>query len=156
MKEKFYFEDYKAGDQYKTVSYTVSKEEIIDFALKWDPQPFHTDEAAAEVSIFGGLTACSAHTFAIYCATGQQWESGVEQQVLASLGFDEMRMHRPVYAGDTLYCLHKVETVRESKSKPDRGIVATRCELINQNGDVVFSILSTYLMKRRDAYESVD
>ena len=148
MKEKFYFEHYREGDQYKTVSYTVSKEDIIEFAKKWDPQPFHIDEAAAKASIFGGLTACSAHIFAIYCITSQQWENGVEQQALASLGFDEMRMHMPVFAGDTVYCLNKVEMVRESTSKPDRGIVATRCELINQRGEVVFSILSTYLMKR--------
>lgn len=149
MKEKFYFENYRVGDQYKANAYTVGKEEIIDFAKKWDPQPFHVDEDAAKASIFGGLTACSAHIFAIYCATSQRWEIDVEQQVLASLGFDEVRMHQPVFAGDSLYCLNKVEMVRESKSKPDRGIVATRCELINQRDEVVFSILSTYLMKRR-------
>lgn len=150
MKQKFYFEDYRVGDEYKTVTYTVGKEEIIEFAKKWDPQPFHIDETAAAASIFGGLTACSAHIFALYCITSQQWQLGVEQQALASLGFDEMRMHMPVYAGDTLYCNNKVEMVRASKSKPDRGIVATRCELVNQREEVVYSILSTYLMKRRD------
>jgi len=149
VSKAFYFEDYKVGDQYKTISHTVDKEEIIEFASKWDPQPWHTDEAAAKASIFGGLTACSAHIFSIFCITSQQWEIGVEQQALASLGFDEMRMHRPVFAGDTLHCVNTIEMARASKSKEDRGVVATRGELVNQDGEVVFSILASFLMKRR-------
>jgi acyl dehydratase len=144
-----YFEDIKVGDQNPSISMLVEKAEVIEFASKWDPQPWHIDEALAKQSMFGGLTACSAHIFSLFCVISQQWASGVQQQVLASLGFDEMRMLKPVYAGDTLYCLSTVEVARPSNSKPDRGIVACRCELINQHGDVVFSILSTYLVAKK-------
>ena len=100
--EPFYFEDFEVGQKHPSHCYTVSKEEIIQFAKRWDPQPFHVDEAAAKASLFGGLTACSAHVFSIFCHMSQNWESGRVQQALASFGFDEMRMHKPVYAGDTL------------------------------------------------------
>lgn len=144
----FYFDDYVVGDVQRGMSYTVEKQEVIDFATKWDPQIWHIDEEAAKASLFGGLTACSAHIFSIFCITSQQWESGVIQQVIASLGFDEMRMHKPVYAGDTLQSTSTVELARLSKSKKDRGIVACRCALINQEGEAVFDILSSYLTAR--------
>lgn len=144
----FYFDDYIVGDVQRGMSYTVGKQEVIDFATKWDPQSWHIDEEAAKASIFGGLTACSAHIFSILCICSQKWESGVVQQAIASLGFDEMRMHKPVYAGDTLQCTSTVELARLSKSKSERGVVACRCKLFNQDGDLVFSILSTYLMAR--------
>ena len=148
---KIYFEDCKVGDRHNTVSIKVEKQEVIDFARQWDPQPWHIDEALAKQSLFAGLTACTAHIFSIFSILSQQWENGEQQQALASLGFDEMRMIKPVYAGDTLYCRCTIETARASRSKTDRGIVATRCELINQQGDAVFSILSTYLMAKRVA-----
>lgn len=144
----FYFDDYVVGDVQRGMSYTVEKKEVIDFASKWDPQPWHVDEAAAKASMFGGLTACSAHIFSIFCITSQKWESGVVQQAIASLGFDEIRTHLPVYVGDILQCSSTVEMARLSKSNNDRGIVACRCALVNQKGEVVFSILSTFLMAR--------
>ena len=144
-----YFEDFHVGDQHRTVSLLVTREEVIAFAKKWDPQPWHIDEALARQSIFAGLTACTAHIFSLFSILSQQWEGGEQQQALASLGFDEMRMLKPVYAGDTLYCRNTVELARGSKSKTDRGIVASRCELINQHDEVVFSILSTFLMARK-------
>jgi acyl dehydratase len=70
----------------------------------------------------------------------------VVQQVIAGLGFDEMRMHKPVYAGDTLRSLSIVEAARRSKSKPDRGIVIYNTQLINQNDELVFSIKASTLM----------
>lgn len=144
-----YFEDCAVGDQHRSITMTVDKSEIIEFATKWDPQPWHIDEALAEQSMFGGLTACSAHIFSLFCVVSPQWESGETQQVLASLGFDEMRMLKPLYAGDSIYCLNTLELARVSRSKSDRGIVAARCELINQNDEVVFSILSTFLMAKK-------
>ena len=147
----FYFDDYVLGDVHRGMSYTIEKQEVIDFAKKWDPQLWHIDEEAARASLFGGLTACSAHIFSVFCITSQNWESGVVQQAIASLGFDEMRMHLPVYVGDTLQCTSTVELARRSKSKKDRGIVACRCALVNQKGEMVFSILSSYLMARNPA-----
>jgi acyl dehydratase len=144
----FYFDDCIVGEQHLAGSYTVTAQDIIEFARSWDPQPFHIDEEIAKASIFGGLTACSAHIFSIFCITSQRWQSGVVQQAIAGLGFDEMRMHKPVYAGDTLCCITVVYEARVSASKPDRGIVTFDSQLLNQDDEVVFSIKASTLMAR--------
>ena len=146
---KYYLEDHHEGDCMDCGSYTLSAEEIIEFASKWDPQPWHTDEEAAKASLFGGLTACSAHIFSIYCITSPQWRNGAVPAAMASLGFDEMRMLKPVYAGDTLRCVTVFDSVRQSGSKPDRGIVVYASELLNQHDEAVFSIKCSTLMARR-------
>lgn len=147
----YYFDDHVVGAEHAAGSYTVTAQEIIEFASKWDPQPWHIDEAAASASHFSGLTACSAHIFAIFCITSQRWESGVVQQAIAGLGFDEMRMHKPVYAGDTLRCISVIDTARVSQSKPDRGIVTYHTHLVNQAQERVFSIKASTLMARDPA-----
>jgi acyl dehydratase len=147
----FYFDDHVVGDDHAAGSYAVTAQEIIEFASKWDPQPWHLDEAVARDSPFGGLTACSAHIFSIFCITSQRWQSGVIQQAIAGLGFDEMRMHKPVYAGDTLQCMSLIDTARLSRSYPDRGIVTYFTRLINQSDELVFSIKASTMMARDPA-----
>lgn len=144
-----YFDDLVLGEEHPAGVYEVTREAIIAFASEWDPQPFHVDEAAADASIFGGLTACSAHIFSIFCITSQRWQSGVVQMAVAGLGFDEMRMLKPVYAGDTLACFTVVHALRDSGSRPECGIVTYHTELRNQRGEAVFSILATSMMARR-------
>ncbi len=145
----FYFEDHIVGDTIECGSYQVTADEIISFAKKWDPQPWHIDEQAAKASFFGGLTACSAHIFSIFCIISPQWQNGAVQQAIAGLGFDELRMLRPVYAGDTLRCVTTIDSARPSKSKPDRGIIVYACELFNQNDEVAFTAKCTTLMACR-------
>ena len=147
----FYFDDCVVGAEHPGASHKVSAQEIIEFAKKWDPQPWHIDEEIARASHFGGLTACSAHIFSIFCITSQRWQSGVVQQAIAGLGFDEMRMHKPVYAGDTLRCVSIVGAARASQTKPDRGIVVYHTQLLNQNNEVVFSIKASTMMARDPA-----
>lgn len=147
-KTAFYLEDHVVGDSVDCGSYELTTQEVIEFASKWDPQPWHIDEEAAKASFFGGLTACSAHIFSIYCITSPQWQNGAVQQAVASLGFDDMRMHKPVYAGDTLRCVTVVEEARPSNSKPDCGIVVYASHLLNQNGELVFGIRCSTLMAR--------
>ncbi len=147
----FYFVDLVVGAEHAAASYTVAAQAIIEFAQTWDPQPWHIDEVSASTSIFGGLTACSAHIFSIFCITSQRWQSGVVQQVIAGLGFDDMRMHKPIYAGDTVRSLSIVETARLSKSTPDRGIVTYDTRLMNQHDELVFSIKASTLMARDPA-----
>jgi acyl dehydratase len=142
----FYFDDCVVGAEHAAGSHVVSRDEIIDFAKNWDPQPWHIDEDVAKASIFGGLTACSAHIFSIFCITSQRWQSGVVQQAVAGLGFDEMRMHKPVYAGDELRCVSIVHAARPSNTKPDCGIVTYHTKLFNQHGEEVFSIKASSLM----------
>ncbi|MGI9288080.1 MAG: MaoC/PaaZ C-terminal domain-containing protein [Pseudomonadales bacterium] len=149
--EPFYFEDYTIGQQHRSISYTVDKQEIIDFAKQWDPQPFHIDEEVAIESIFGGLTCCSAHIFSIFCAISQQWESGAVQQPLASLGFDQLRMLKPVYAGDTLVNIATVEETRHSKSNSAAGIVRSCCQMYNQKEEEVFRLRASFMLRCRHA-----
>jgi acyl dehydratase len=144
----FYFDDLIVGAEHAAASHVVTAQAIIEFAQIWDPQPWHIDEAYARASIFGGLTACSAHIFSIFCITSQRWQSGVVQQAIAGLGFDEMRMHKPVYANDTLRCVSIVDAARLSRSKPDRGIVTYHTHLLNQHDERVFSIKASTLMAR--------
>jgi acyl dehydratase len=146
-----YFDDCVVGAEHAAASYVVTAPDIISFAKMWDPQPWHIDEEIGRASHFGGLTACSAHIFSIFCITSQRWQSGVVQQAIAGLGFDEMRMHKPVYAGDTLRCVSIVDAARASRSKPDRGIVIFHTQLINQNDEVVFSIKASTMMARTPA-----
>jgi acyl dehydratase len=146
--QPLYFDDHVVGETVECGSYRVDAEEIIEFATKWDPQPWHIDREAAKASFFGGLTACSAHIFSIFCITSPQWQNGKVQQAIASLGFDNMRMLKPVYAGDNLRCVTTVDSARLSRSKPDRGIVVYACELLNQHDEPVFSIKCSTLMAR--------
>jgi acyl dehydratase len=149
----FYFDDCVIGAEHAAASHEVTAAAIIQFATTWDPQPWHIDEEIARASHFGGLTACSAHIFSIFCITSQRWQSGVVQQAIAGLGFDEMRMHKPVYAGDTLRCVSVVDAARASRSKPDRGIVIYHTQLINQDNEVVFSIKASTMMARNPAQQ---
>jgi acyl dehydratase len=151
--KKYFLDDHTEGEVIQCGSYEVTKEEVIAFATKWDPQPWHIDEEAAKASFFGGLTACSAHIFSIFCITSPQWQNGVTMQAMASLGFDEMRMLKPVYAGETVRCVTTVDSVRVSNSKPDRGIVVYASELLNQENEAVFSINCTTLMARDPALQ---
>lgn len=149
MPISFYFEDHIVGDCIECDQYQVTADEIISFATKWDPQPWHTDEEAAKESIFGGLTACSAHIFSIYCITSQRWQNGYVQQAVAGLGFDEQKMLAPVFAGDDLRCITWIDAARDSRSRPDCGIVTYRSELKNQADTSVFSIKCSTLMARQ-------
>jgi acyl dehydratase len=144
-----YFEDYEIGNQITTGDHLVTSEEIVDFASRWDPQPFHTDERKAEQSVFQGLTASGAHTFAISVLLRHQFEP--KPAVLAGLGYDELRFPNPVRPGDHLSfhseCLEK----RESRSKSDRGIIVFRGRVLNQDGQPVATMKSTIMVARRPA-----
>lgn len=149
--QPFFFEDCVVGEEHLAGTYKLSAASMIEFASEWDPQPFHIDEVAARDSIFGGLTACSAHIFAIFCITSQRWQSGVVQQAVAGLGFDDMRMHQPVFAGDVLRCKTVIAAARLSASNPDSGIVSYDTRLENQQGVVVFSIRASSMLARDPA-----
>lgn len=142
-----FLEDFQVGDCAESPPYTVTGQEVIQFAQAWDPQPFHVDEAFAAQTMFGGLIACSAHIFAVFCKLSNQIEP--RSAALAGLGFDEVRIPKPVRAGDTLRLFSRCLTVRRSASKPDRGIVASQVELKNQNGEVVFSTIAKALVQAR-------
>lgn len=142
-----YFDDMQIGDSTKAGPYLLTKEEIIDFATRYDPRPFHVDEEAATKSIFGGLTAAGAHTFAIAQALAFRWEPA--PVVLAGLGYDEMSLPTPARPGDELFLTSTLIEKRESKSKPDRGVGRFHTQVRNRKGEVVLEYKITVLLARK-------
>jgi acyl dehydratase len=146
--ENRYFEDYIAGNVHDLGSITVDEAEVLAFGRRYDPQPFHTDPEAAKRSMFGGLIASGWQTAGLMMRlVVQQYLSHVAS--LGSPGVDEVRWPQPVRPGDTLSVRATVLSTRRSQSKPDRGIVETRFEVVNQRGDVVMSVKAINMLKAR-------
>ena len=148
-----YFEDIEVGDSRKAGPYFVSKAEIIQFAKQYDPRPFHIDEEAAARSVFAGLSASAAHTFAIFILLTNKYQPPF--RAIAGLGYDELRLPNAVRPGDDLYLEATTLEKRESKSKPDRGILRNQIHLRNQKGETVLQCIGSVLVaKRPDAKPS--
>lgn len=143
-----YLDDLQAGQTFKTNGLTLSEGEIIGFALKYDPQPFHLDVVEAAKSPYAGLIASGFQTlafcFRLFIQNGIFLESSI-----GSPGIDELRWLAPVRPGDTIHTEVEVLEVRPSSSKPDRGIARLRYHALNQHGDVVLSFIVNHLLKRR-------
>jgi len=126
----------------------VDETEVVDFGRRFDPQPFHVDAGAAAAGPFGGLIASGWHTCALMMRLfAQEFLSPASS--LASPGVDELRWILPVRPGDELVLRTTVEEARSSRSKPDRGLVRTRIELINQADEVVLRMVAMNLIRRR-------
>ena len=143
---RLYFEETDVGEPRKAGPYLVSKNEIIQFAKQYDPVPSHIDEEAAARSIFGGLTACSAHTFSISILLDTRLQP--RPHVLAGMGWDELRLPNAVRPGDELDLEVTVLEKRESRSKSDRGIIRSQIVLRNQKGETVLQCISNILVAR--------
>jgi len=137
-----YLEDYKIGQSYEFGSIEISKDDIVDFAKKFDPQYFHLDEELAESSRFNGLIASGWHTCAIMMRLlVQNYISDCSS--LGSPGVDKIRWLEPVRPGDSLSIKVKIIENRRSKSKPDRGVVKSRIEVLNRQRIVVLNMETT-------------
>ena len=145
-----YFEDFAPGDVIELGSRTITKESIVAFAREFDPQPFHTDEAAAARSIYGGLLASGWHTGSL--AMRILYDGLLKDTVsLGSPGIDEPRWLKPVRPGDTLSLRMTILEAVPSRTKPDRGLVRSLMEMRNQHGEVVLTIRGLSLLGRRPA-----
>jgi len=143
-----HFEDFVIGERWEIAAeYEMTRDEIVDFACKWDPQPFHIDDEAAAHSVFGVLTASGTHTQAVVLWLAAKLPH--ETALIGAIGYDEVRFPKPVCLGDRLHLVIECIDKRESASKPDRGIVKNRHTLTNQKGEVVFSQVTTLLIKCR-------
>jgi acyl dehydratase len=147
-----FFEETEVGNTRTAGPYFVSKDEIVEFATKYDPRPFHIDEQVAARSVFAGLTASSAHTFSILTLLMNKLEPSL--RILAGLGWDELRLPIPARPGDELYLESTVLEKRESKSKFDRGVVRSQIQLRNQKREVLLQGISTILVARRPETKS--
>jgi len=145
-----YFEDIRVGDIREVGSRTVTREEILDFARQFDPQPFHVDEEAARRSPFGGLIASGWHTAALCHSILVTELLGEESGSLGSPGVDELRWVKPVRPGDTLSVHTEVLEVTPSRSKPG-GLVKLRYTVRNQDGEDVMTLTGLGFFRRRDA-----
>jgi len=143
-----YLDDLAAGQEFELGARLLDHDAIVAFASEYDPQPFHVDTAAAAHSIYGGLIASGWQTCAIYM---RLLFDGFLCRVhsMGSPGVDELRWLAPVRPGDTLTGKLRIESVRPSQSKPDRGIIMTAGELRNQDGDVVLTLKAPLLVRRR-------
>lgn len=144
-----YYEDVAVGETEEFGEYRFDREEIIDFAEKYDPQPFHTDEEAARESAFGELVASGWQTAAV-CMRMLVDGYLHDQASTGARGVDELRWWRPVRPGDTLHIRVEVVDKRLSESDPHRGYVDNKLEGVNQDGEVVISWLGLGMMAVRD------
>ena len=148
-----YFDDYMPGATYDCGSISVSEDEIISFARQFDPQPFHVDPGAAARGPFGGLVASGWHTAALVMRQLVDQYLPAEAS-LGSPGLDEMRWPDPVRPGDTLRVRATVVEARRSLSKPDRGIMKTVIEAVNQDGRTVMRATATNFLRIRPDSDS--
>jgi len=146
-----YFEDLVVGAETEFGSYQVTREEVIDFARKYDPQPFHLSDEAAAQTHFGRLAASGWHTAAMTMAVIARRVVDQQQAGLGSPGIDELRWKKPVYPGDTLHVRGKILEKTPSRSRPDMGSFRTQTTVSNQYGEVVMTFISIVLIRRRPA-----
>ena len=144
-----YLEDLEVGGTTHFGTYQVTREEVIDFAHKYDPQPFHLSDEAAAKTHFGRLAASGWHTCAMTMAVIARHVVETEQAGLGSPGIDELRWLKPVYPGDTLSVSGEIVEARPSRSKPEMGSVRTATRVANQDGEPVLTFTSIVLMRRR-------
>lgn len=146
--EPMYWEDFVVGETAELGEHTFSAEEIVEFARKYDPQPFHVDPAAAAAGVFGGLIASGWHTCAV--AMRILCDSYINRSIsLGSPGVDSIRWLKPVRPGDTLTYRRVVLESRASGSRPNAGLVKSRTEALNQRGELVLSMEAWGMFGRR-------
>jgi len=148
MTFRYYWEDFPAGRTFEYGSRTLTEEEIIRFAAAWDPQRFHTDPLAARATPFRGLVASGWHTGCVMMRLMCDAYLN-EASCIGSPGIEEWRFALPVRPGDSLRFRSTVLESRPSASRPDRGIVKFRWELLNQRDEVAVSMVGTQFYLRR-------
>jgi acyl dehydratase len=146
MEERF-FEDLKKGDRFKSETYTVTEEQIISFAREFDPQPFHLDRAVAKETMFGELFASGWHTAAITMRLFVQTLNLAEGAI--GLGVDKLSWPVAVKPNDILQVEIEILGLRESRSKPNHGIVCIEYVTTNQRGETVQTMMASALVLRR-------
>ena len=145
---RYYWEDFEVGRVREFGRYEVTRAEVLEFAGRFDPQPFHLDDAAAAGSLFGRLAASGWHTAALamrMMCDGYLLESAA----LGSPGVEKLSWPAPVYPGDVLSMRNTVLESRPLASRPEVGLVKSRNEVLNQHGQVVLSMEGFGFFRRR-------
>lgn len=145
-----YFEDLEIGRKASFGHYEVTREEVVEFARKYDPQPFHLDDEAAAKTHFGRLSASGWHTCAMMMSMLVENMKTHRQAGLGSPGMDNLRWTRPVYPGDTLRVESEVISKRRSASRPEMGLFKSTVKVFNQNDQTVLEMTSNGLIQVRN------
>jgi acyl dehydratase len=149
MTEKYYFEDFEVGSTDEFGHYPVTREEILEFAGKYDPQPFHLSDAAGQAMHFGGLCASGWHTGAMAMRMIVDSMPAGGSGSLGSPGISELRWIKPVFPGDVLRMKSTVVDKRASRSRPDMGMLFLENQVFNQKDELVMSFRPTVMYQRR-------
>ena len=154
-----YYEDVELGTRVELGSHTFSKDEIIAFATRWDPQRFHVDEDAANASLFGGLCASGWHTACVWMRLNVEDSQRRTAEALAagrpapkygpSPGIFDLKWLRPVFVGDTVSYSWTMIDKRETNSRPEWGLLTYSAEGVNQDGKPVLTFKGRFFMGRR-------
>jgi acyl dehydratase len=144
-----YLEDIKVGVKASFGRYDVTRDEVLDFARKYDPQAFHLDDEAAAKTHFGRISASGWHTCAMTMAMLVENLKKNRQAGLGSPGLDELRWLKPVYPGDTLRVESEIIDVRPSRSRPEMGSTRAKVTVFNQKDEPVMSLISIGLVATR-------
>lgn len=145
-----HYEDLVVGSIEHFGAYDVTREEVIEFASKYDPQPFHLDDEAAAQTYFGKLSASGWHTAAMTMRMMVDNFANEKRASLGSPGLDELRWLKPVYPGDVLSVENELLEKRRSKSRLEMGIIRAKGSTFNQNGEAVMTMISNGLIAVRD------
>jgi len=148
--DMIYYEDLEIGAKQNFGRYEVTREEVIEFAKKYDPQAFHLDDDAAARTHFGRLSASGWHTCAMTMAMMVENMKNVKQAGLGSPGVDNLQWKKPVYPGDTLRVESEVISKRRSQSRREMGLFKSRAQIFNQNDEIVLEMTSNGLIAVRD------
>jgi acyl dehydratase len=144
-----YFEDLEVGSKAAFGRYEVTREEVLEFAAKYDPQPFHLSDEAAAQTHFGRISASGWHTCAMTMRMLVDNITERKQAGLGSPGQDELRWHRPVYPGDVLRIETELLEKNRSRSRPEMGSFRSIVQVFNQDDQVVMSFKSIGLIRVR-------
>jgi acyl dehydratase len=143
-----YFEDFKAGETVELGERTITEAEILEFAARYDPQVFHIDAERARETAYGGLIASGWHTASLGMRMLVDGLLGASAS-MGSPGVEALNWHKPVRPGDTLRARITTLESAVSRSRPDRGRIRSKLEMLNQNGEIVLSWIGTIIVGTR-------
>ena len=143
-----YLDDFNVGEVFKAPGFTLSEGQILDYALTYDPQPFHIDTQAAAESPYGGIIASGFQTLSL-CFRMMIQTRVFETASMGGPGLDELRFLAPVRPGDTIKPEFVIDSITPSRSKPDRGIMKIHCRGYNQHKDQVIGFIVIMMGRRK-------
>lgn len=146
------FEDLVLGEERVSASRTVTTEELVEFASRYDPQWFHADPEAAVESHFGEVVASGIHVLALWRQMDHEINSDID--FVCGVGWDNLRLHKAVRGGDTLHARSRIVDLQPSTSGKPRGTAITDYAVRNQHGEDVLTFRSINLVYSREAFSA--